>query len=61
MFQDDSAIRENSNEQANEKDKGISFTGELKELKASLDVEKIKPADRVAFLLNYLYLQLRNN
>ena len=47
---------ENSNEQANEKDKGISFTGELKELKASLDVEKIKPADRVAFLLNYLYL-----
>ena len=61
MFQDDSAIRENSNEQANEKDKDISFTGELKELKASLDVEKIKPADRVAFLLNYLYLQLRNN
>ena len=56
MFQDDSAIRENSNEQANENDKGISFTGELKELKASLDIEKIKPADRVAFLLNYLYL-----
>ena len=56
MFQDDSAIRENSNEQANENGKGISFTGELKELKASLDIEKIKPADRVAFLLNYLYL-----
>ena len=56
MFQDDSAIRENSNEQANENDKGISFTGELKELKGSLDIEKIKPADRVAFLLNYLYL-----
>ena len=61
MFQDDSAIRENSNAQANENDKGISFTGELKELKASLDIEKIKPADRVAFLLNYLYLQLKNN
>ena len=30
-------------------------------MKASLDIEKIKPADRVAFLLNYLYLALRNN
>lgn len=24
-------------------------------------MEKIKPADRVTFLLNYLYLVLRNN
>jgi len=28
---------------------------------AQLDWDKIKPADRVTFLLNYLYLVLRNN
>lgn len=28
---------------------------------ASLDTEKIKPADRVSFLLNYLYLSLKNS
>ena len=41
----------------NEKLKNFS----QQELKASLDTEKIKPADRVTFLLNYLYLQLRNS
>ena len=61
MFQDDLAIKEQSSENAKADDKGISFTGEIKELRASLDIEKIKPADRVAFLLNYLYLTLKNN
>lgn len=28
---------------------------------ATLDTDKIKPADRVSFLLNYLYLSLRNS
>lgn len=28
---------------------------------AVLELEKIKPADRVTFLLNYLYLVARNN
>jgi hypothetical protein len=28
---------------------------------ATLDTDKIKPADRVSFLLNYLYLSIRNS
>jgi hypothetical protein len=31
------------------------------EMVAPLDTDKIKPADRVSFLLNYLYLCLRNS
>ena len=61
MFQDDLAVKGQTNNKADQNSQGIDFTGEIKELKASLDIEKIKPADRVAFLLNYLYLALRNN
>jgi hypothetical protein len=39
----------------------IEFTGSLIENSATLDSDKIKPADRVTFLLNYLYAVLRNN
>ena len=61
MFQDQQALKGQPGEKAGQPDRDISFTGAIKELKASLDVEKIKPADRVSFLLNYLYLVLRNN
>lgn len=37
------------------------YTGSLKENCAKLDSEKIKPADRVTFLMNYIYLVLANN
>ena len=61
MFQDEEALKAQPGKKAGQEDQGISFTGEIKELKANLDIEKIKPADRVTFLLNYLFLVLRNN
>ena len=42
-------------------DDRTDFTGQLRDEKAKLDTEKIKPADRVTFLLNYIYLVLNNN
>ena len=42
-------------------DPEITFTGELKEAEATLDTEKIRQADRATFLLNYLFVVLRNN
>ena len=39
----------------------VEYTGELKENSATLDTEKIKTADRVTFLLNYLFVVLKNN
>ena len=39
----------------------MDYTGQLKEQSASLDIDKIKPADRVTFLLNYIYIVLTNN
>ena len=44
-----------------EVDPETDFTGQVKEESAILDLEKIKPADRVTFLLNYIYLVLTNN
>jgi len=42
-------------------DQDTDFTGQLKEESAKLDLVKIKPADRVTFLMNYIYLVLTNN
>jgi len=42
-------------------DKTTDYTGQFQDRSASLDTEKIKPADRVTFLLNYIYLVLKNN
>ena len=44
-----------------DKDQFTDYTGQFKEEGASLDLEKIKPADRVTFLLNYIFLVLTNN
>ena len=42
-------------------DEDVEYTGQLQEESAKLDNEKIKPADRVTFLLNYIYHVLNNN
>ena len=47
--------------QKKDQDEDKDYTGDLKEMKASLDTEKIKTADRVTFLLNYLFVVLKNN
>lgn len=39
----------------------VKTAKDFSEMIAPLDTEKIKPADRVSFLLNYLYLSLRNS
>ena len=53
LFADDLRIQDSSFEQV--------VIPDNKDHSISLDLQRIKPADRVTLLLNYLYLTLRNN
>ena len=55
-----SVFSPNSNDKE-EEESNTDQTGQFKDQSAALDTEKIKPADRVTFLMNYIYLVLNNN